>query len=211
MLKGKFITFEGIDGCGKGTQIKKLQEYLDLNNVQAYFTREPGGNKVAEKIRNILKDQENVDITPNCELLLFSASRTLLVETVIKPKLENGELVVCDRYVDSCTAYQGYGRDFDLENVYMLNSFATSGIMPDLTILLDLSPFEGLRRNASDVTKMDRFEAEGFLLQEKVRNGFLEIAKNNPERFLVIDATKTPDEIFEIILLELKQRGIVEC
>ncbi len=208
MKKGYFISFEGVDGCGKGTQIEKLKKVFEENGIDALFTREPGGNVVAEKIRTILHDPAN-DINDTAEMMLYASARSLVTEKDIVPALESGKVVVCDRFIDSSVTFQGYGRGLGADLVLSVNKIATRGLMPDLTILLDLDGAEGLARNRGCEGKLDRMEMEGVWLQNKVRAGYLELAQNDKQRFLVIDATKTREEIFEIIKEELKNRGVI--
>ncbi|MBQ9790443.1 MAG: dTMP kinase [Clostridia bacterium] len=210
MKRGYFISFEGVDGCGKGTQIEKLKAYFEEKKADVLYTREPGGNVVAEKIRTILHDPEN-EINDTAEMLLYAAARALVTETIIEPALESGKIVVCDRFIDSSVTFQGYGRGLGADLVLSVNKIATRGLMPDLTILLDLDGAAGLARNQGIEGKLDRMEMEGEWLQNKVRAGYLELAENDPERFLVIDATKTREEIFEIIKAEIEKRGVIEC
>ncbi len=189
-----FITFEGLDFSGKTTQAQLLVEKLralpetagDRNHV-VHFIREPGGTKISERIRAILLDKEHLEITDTAELLLFSASRSQLVSEVIIPALRKGETVVCDRYCDSTTAYQGYGRGLNLEAVRSVNRLATAGTDPDITFVVDIPVVEIERRKAKAVITFDRMESGGKEFYERVRNGYLEIAKNEPERLVVID------------------------
>ena len=208
MSKGYFITFEGVDGCGKGTQIEKLKVLFAEKQIDSLFTREPGGDKVAEKIRTLVHDPEN-SITDTSEMFLYAAARAQVTQNVILPALGEGKVVVADRFIDSSITFQGYGRGLGAEMVMSVNKIATSGLMPDLTILLDLDGTIGLSRNRNIEGKLDRMEMEGVWLQDRVRSGYLELAKLEPERFLVIDATKTREEIFDIIVDELDRRGVI--
>ena len=208
MNKGYFISFEGVDGCGKGTQIAKLKIFFEECGVDALFTREPGGDKVAEKIRTLLHDPQN-EITDTSEMLLYASARALVTENIIKPALDAGKVVVADRFIDSSITFQGYGRGLGPDLVLSVNKIATGGLMPDLTILLDLDGAAGLARNSGIEGKLDRMEMEGEWLQNKVRAGYLDLASKYPERFFVIDATKTRDEISDLIKQELQKRGVV--
>lgn len=209
--KGYFIVFEGIDGCGKGTQIKKLEGLFKDLGVDALFTREPGGVRLSEKIRELLLDKENDEMTDTCEMLLFAASRSMSVEKLIVPALEAGKVVVCDRFLDSSIAYQGGARGLGVEKVRNLNLVATNGLVPDLTILLDLDGQIGANRNQMMGGKDDRMESAGVAFQNKVRETYLENAKLDMSRYLIVDATKTREEIFDTIKSELVARGVIEC
>ena len=208
--KGYFIAFEGIDGCGKGTQIKNLEKLFNELGIDAMFTREPGGVRLSEKIRELLLDKENDEMSDTCEMLLFAASRSMSVEKLILPALENGKVVVCDRFVDSSIAYQGGARGLGVEKVRNLNLVATNGLVPDLTILLDLDGEIGANRNQMMGGKDDRMESAGVAFQNKVRATYLENAALEPDRYLIVDATKSREEIFDIIKSELKVRGVIE-
>ncbi len=203
-----FIVFEGIDGSGKGTQLKMLEEYLKRTNQPAVFTREPGGGKISEEIRGVIKDKENVSMTDICELLLFEAARNQHLHDTI---LNNpNKLVICDRFTDSSLAYQGYGRGIDIDVVSKLNSIATEGISPVCTVFLDVPASIGENRNSRLIDKLDRIEMAGNTFMEKVYIGYKNIIKDNPSRFLVVDGTQNPDKVFEQILSGLKQRGIIK-
>ena len=181
-----FITFEGTEGSGKSTQSRILYRKLCRHGVQAVLTAEPGGTPLGLRIRALLKGRQTVPIAPASELLLFNAARAQLVETVIRPSLLDGKVVICDRYVDSTIAYQGFGRALDLELVHTANTLATGGLRPDLTILLDLPPGIGLGRKNSE--RLDRFEVETLAFHERVRTGYLTAAACDPHRWLILDA-----------------------
>ena len=195
-MAGIFITFEGVEGAGKTTQIALLKEVLERDGFSVCLTREPGGDKVAEGVRNLLL---SCDMNPRAELLLFLASRAQNVAQVIRPALEAGRVVICDRYIDSSVAYQGVARGLGVEQVRTLNLFATGGLFPDITFLLDLSPEIGLARQQDK----NRMEAESLEFHQKVRQGFLEEASNYPNRFCVIPAElsveKLHNEIYRIV------------
>jgi len=191
-----FITFEGGEGCGKSLQSKMLYDRLCRQGVAAVLTYEPGGTPVGDEICRLLKWAEGMDITPLAELFLFNAARSQLVESVIKPELANGKVVICDRFDDSTTVYQGYARGLDLEIVKAINNTAKQGLKPQLTILLDLPVEEGFKRKNE---KQDRFEKEGAEFHQKVRRGYLELAAEEPQRFFIIDAAHDKDDIAEII------------
>ena len=192
-----FITFEGGEGCGKSLQSRMLYDRLRLESIPAVLTYEPGGTPVGDEICRLLKWAEDMNITPLSELLLFNAARSQLVEAVIKPGLEIGRVVICDRFTDSTIVYQGYGRGLDLKTVRAINDSATQDLRPELTILLDLSVEEGFHRKQA--SKQDRFEKEGAEFHQKVRRGYLELAAAEPERWLVIDAAQAKDKIAAII------------
>lgn len=198
MDRGLFITFEGIDGSGKSTQFNMLKEYLEQKGVDYIVVREPGGTTIGEKIREILLNKKNDKMVSRAELLLFEAARAQIVEEKIKPSLEAGTTVLCDRFFDSTIAYQGYARDLGLDRVMDLNMYATDGLEPDVTFLINVTPEEALRRRGVRGEADDRMEALGMGFQTKVANGYLEAAKRY-SRIKVIDGHRTPDEIFEDI------------
>lgn len=189
--QGLFITFEGADGCGKTTQIKLLDEYLRTKGYKTLLTREPGSKGLGEKLREILLNYDG-EVAPQCESFLFLADRAQHVNCIIKPAVENGVIVLCDRHTDSTVAYQGYGRGLDLEEIHHLNSIATGGLKPDLTIVFDVDVETSSARVGKE---KDRMESAGIEFFERVRNGFLEIAKSEPKRVKVIDSTQTIEEI----------------
>ncbi len=190
-----FITFEGLDFSGKTTQAKRLIEKLRLRGHTVHFLREPGGTKISERVREILLDKTFGEMTDAAELLLFSASRSQLVTEVILPALRRSEVVVCDRYFDSTTAYQGYGRMLDLEAVQLINRFATGGLDPDLTILIDISVDEIERRKAHAGLTFDRMESSGREFYERVRTGYHKLSTDQPRRFVRINGMAPADEV----------------
>ena len=194
---GLFITFEGGDGCGKSTQAKVLWKRLTKSGIAAELIHEPGSTALGIQIRRLLKKRRQDEISPKAELFLFAASRSQLVTEVIKPSLQAGKVVICDRFADSTTVYQGYGRRIDLTIIEEINKLATQDIKPDLTILLDIPPTKGLARK--QVKLQDRFEAEEIAFHNRIRDGFLKLASEETERWLVIDATLPKIEIDEII------------
>lgn len=198
MAKGVFITFEGIDGCGKSTQFEKVRGYFQETGRKFIVVREPGGTAVGEKIREILLDKKNDSMTSLAELLLYEAARAQITEEVIAPALAEGTSVLCDRFFDSTSAYQGYARGLGSELTDTLNKIATAGITPDITFLLDLDTETAYNRRHSRGEAEDRLEALGNSFQDKVRAGYLECA-GKYDRIKVIDATGTPDQIFEEI------------
>jgi dTMP kinase len=187
-----FITFEGGEGSGKSFQSNVLYKLLTRDEIPAIQTREPGGTPLGEEITKCLKWQTS-PISPLAELLLFNASRSHLVETVIKPALKEGKVVICDRFTDSTVVYQGFGRQLDMETIEKINDLATGGLKPDLTILMDILPGIGLARKRGQ--KRDRFEKESLSFHNKIRRGYLELAAREPERWLVIDAGKSKEDI----------------
>ncbi len=205
---GIFITFEGGEGCGKSTHIKTLFEKLESAGVECVLTREPGGTPLSEKIRELLLSaKEGCGMCPRTELLLFEAARSQHVEQTIKPALALGKTVVCDRFFDSTTAYQGAARKLELADVEWLNKFATQGLAPDLTIVLDIPVEEGLTRaKKRDADKSDRMGSEECAFYENVRNAFLKLAKANPERFAVVSAAGSKEETFAKIWEAVKQK-----
>ncbi len=196
MSKGLFITFEGGDGCGKTTQIKLLDEYLKNKGYKTLLTREPGSVGLGEKVREILLNYDG-EVSPVCESFLFLADRAQNVDCIIRPALEEGTIVICDRHTDSSVAYQGYGRGLDIDRINMLNNIATSGLKPDLTIVLDVDVETSQARVGSE---KDRMESAGIEFFERVRQGFLEIAKQEPDRVKVVDSTQSIQEIHQEIL-----------
>ncbi len=189
-----FITFEGPEGSGKTTQICNLAEYLRQKGFNVLHTREPGGTGIGDQIRSVLFDMQNKAMHPRAEILLFQASRAQLVEQVIRPYLQSGGVVLCDRYADSTLAYQGYGHQFDLDTLAEIVSFATGGLKPDLTLLLDLDVEEGLGRRAQGGgwNRLDAYELE---FHRRVRQGFLALARQEPHRWVRIDAAQPPDSV----------------
>ena len=198
-----FITFEGGEGCGKSVQAKALYKRLSQLAIPALLTHEPGGTPFGKRISRWLKWAEGTDMSPLSELLLFNASRTQLVTEVIQPSLESGIVVICDRYADSTTAYQGYGRGLDLEMVKTINKTATQELKPDLTVLLDLPVEVGLARKRAK--RQDRFEQEEIAFHQRVREGYLKLATSDPQRWLVIDATQPKEKIAQIIWQRVSQ------
>lgn len=198
-----FITFEGGEGSGKSVQAGALYRRLSRLAIPAVLTHEPGVTLLGRKIAHWLKWGQDMGISPTTELLLFNASRSQLVTEIIRPNLESGRVVVCDRYADSTTAYQSYGRGLDLAMVRAANNAATRGLTPDLTILLDMNIESGFERKRGQ--KQDRFERENVAFHRKVRDGYLKLAAEEPERWLVIDATQTKEEVAETIWQKVRQ------
>ena len=207
-MKGKFVTFEGCEGVGKSRQIKLLEEYLKNNGVNYYLTREPGGTEISEQIRKIILDGKNSAMTDECEALLYAAARVQLIKEEIMPRLLRGELVFCDRYVDSSLAYQGKARGLGYDFIKRINSFAFENFMPDLTVFLNLSPEMAFARKGG-ADSADRLEVSGIEFHDKVYQGYREIAGENPERFAVIDASGSKAETHAKIVAALKAKGII--
>ena len=206
--RGKFITFEGCEGCGKSTQVKLFNEYLTRENIPHIFTREPGGEKISEEIRRILLDANNKEMTDECEALLYAASRVQHLSDRVEPALSQGKLVVCDRYVDSSLAYQAYARGLGVDFVGKINAYALTNYRPDVTIFIDLTPEAAfLRKHGAD--ENDRLEQAGMAFHKKVYEGYKQLAANEPDRIVFIDGTQTPDEVFADVLKELQERGIL--
>lgn len=198
-----FITFEGGEGCGKSVQARALYKRLSQLVIPVVLTHEPGGTSLSRKLGRWLKWAQDTGISPLAELLLFNTSRTQLVDEVIRPNLEKGKVVICDRYADSTTAYQSYGRGLDLEMVKAINNVATQGLKPNLTVLLDISVDEGLARKKTK--RQDRFERENIAFHQRVREGYLKLAASDPGRWLVVDATQSRAKIEQIIWQRVSQ------
>lgn len=194
--RGLFITFEGIDGSGKSTQIRRLRDFLETNGHSVELIREPGGTAIGEKIRSLLLDKSNGEMSFETELLLYEATRTQIVNEKIVPSIRAGKVVVCDRFFDSTTAYQGYARGLDLSEINRLNRWATGGLEPDITFLMDLPVTEAMKRMVGRSGGSDRLEVEGSDFMEKVREGYLAILTRNP-RMILLDATDSADTIFQ--------------
>jgi dTMP kinase len=204
-----FITFEGPDGSGKSTQISLLVAYLRQQGYAVLCTREPGGTAIGDQIRQVLHDVANTEMAARAEILLYSASRAQLVEQVILPQLAKGVVVLCDRYADSTYAYQGYGRQLDLDTLRLITYFATQGLQPDLTIYLDVDVVEGLRRkaaaNASGQGEFNRMDRLALEFHQRVRAGYLEMANQEPGRWLIVDASAPVEEIYQAICARVRQ------
>lgn len=196
MEKGLFITFEGTDGCGKTTQIEMLKDYFEKQGRTVLLTREPGAKGLGTKLREILLNYDG-EVSPVCESFLFLADRAQHVDTIIKPTVARGEIVLCDRHTDSTVAYQGYGRELDIEQIKMLNNIATSGLKPDLTFIFDIDIDTAQKRVGKN---KDRMESAGIEFFKRVRNGYLEIAKQEPERVKVLDGSKSIETIHNELL-----------
>ncbi len=203
-----FITLEGPEGSGKSTQIKRLAKRLEALGYPVITTREPGGTPIGDQIRHVLVRMENKELQPRTEILLFLAARAQLVEQVIKPALQDGKIILCDRYGDSTLAYQGYGHGLELEQLRKMLDFATDHLKPDLTILLDLDVKTGLMRKKAE-DEWNRLDAYEVLFHERVREGYLQLAHEEPERWQIVDASQGIDavqeDLFQIILDAIKE------
>ncbi len=191
-----FITFEGGEGCGKSTQARLLLKKLEQQGIPTILTHEPGGTALGNEIRMLLKRKQGSSISPQAELFLFAASRVQLVAELVRPALQEGKVVICDRFTYSTIVYQGYGRGLDLATVGMVNTMATGNLRPDLTILLDMPSEQGLERRRSS---KDRFELEDLSFHHRVREGYLKMAAAEPDRWLPIDASLPKAKIAEVI------------
>jgi dTMP kinase len=199
-----FITLEGPEGSGKTSQIPPLVEYLREKGYTVFPTREPGGTSIGEQIRSVIHDLKNVEMHPHTETLLYQAARAQIVEEVIRPRLKAGEIVLSDRYFDSTIAYQGYGHQQDLEQVRALVKYATGGLVPDLTILLDIDVEAGLKRKTQNGAEWNRLDAYTLEFHHRVRKGYLEMVKAEPNRWVVVDAgmkwEKVQEDLRAVIL-----------
>ncbi len=202
MDRGLFITFEGIDGCGKTTQLNLLANYLKENGFEVVITREPGCKGIGEKIRSLLLNSKD-DVSSNCEAFLFLADRAQNIDNIVKPAVEKGAIVLCDRHTDSTIAYQGYGRGIDINHLKKLNTLATSDFLPDLTLVFDID-VETSQKRVGDVK--DRMESIGVDFYRKVRNGYLDIAINEPNRVKVINSKDSIENIFEQVKSLIKAK-----
>ncbi len=210
MNNKRFISFEGLDYSGKSTQITLLRDFLEKNGYQVYTMREPGGTSISEKIREILLDKKNRNMTERCEIFLYSAARVQLVEERILPLLNEGYFVVADRFVDSTTAYQGYGRQLDLQMVQSINQAATFGLLPSVTFYLRLLPEQMYERAPNSGRSPDRLETAGMEFYRRVFQGYEKLAENNPQRFVVIDATQSIEHIHQQIVEIVKKKILGE-
>lgn len=207
-MKGKFVTLEGCEGVGKSRQLKMLEDYLKANGIKYYLTREPGGTLVSEKIRTILLDKANVSMTDECEAMLYAASRIQLLREEVAPRLEAGELVICDRYVDSSLSYQGYARGLGVDFVERINHVALTEFAPDCTLFLDLTPEQAFKRKGG-VDGSDRLELSGLEFHNAVYNGYKELSKKYCDRFEVIDASGEKEQTHKKIINALIKKGII--
>ena len=206
-MRGKFITFEGCEGSGKSTQLRLLSEYLDKLGAEYVLTREPGGSEIAEQIRNIILNGKNTEMCDECEVLLYAAARVQHLKEKIAPALERGKLVICDRFVDSSLAYQGYARGLGAEYVANINSFALENFTPDLTLFLDISPAEAFKRKHGAAPD-DRMEQLGLDFHMKVYAGYKALAEVNP-RICAVNCLGTKEETQNNIRALLKMKGVI--
>ena len=207
--KGILISFEGSEGCGKSTQIRRIADRLEaIDHIDVVVTREPGGTDIGEEIRHLLMHSSNNSaMVPEAELLLFAASRAQLVRELILPNVKAGKMVLCDRFLDSTTVYQGVARQIGQDPVTQINDFAVGDIVPDLTVIVDVPAEVGLERIKHRISDMpDRMEEENVSFYAKVREGYLILARSLPDRFLVVDGTKMPQEVEEEIWQEIHAR-----
>ena len=201
-----FVTFEGSEGSGKSTQIELLAESLRGHDHAVVTTREPGGTSIGEQVRDCLHDIENTRMTAAAEVLLYSASRSQLVKEVIMPALAQGQIVLSDRYADSTLAYQGFGRQLDLETLVRITNFATGGLIPDMTLFLDVDVKAGLARRTVGQAEINRMDLQEIEFYERVRTGYLTLATQEPERWIIIDANRPVDEIQADIRSHMEKR-----
>jgi len=205
-----FITFEGPEGSGKTTQVKRLVEYLQDRGCAVLSVREPGGTSISEQIRDVLHSLANREMQPRTEILLYCAARAQLVGQVIRPHLQSGGLVLCDRYADSTLAYQGYGRGLDLPTLRMILDFATGGLRPDLTLYLDIDVGAGLKRKRTSGDEWNRMDDLEIEFHRRVRNGYLEMMAQEPARWVVVDAARDAEAIAGDIR-EIVEKRLVKC
>lgn len=203
-MKGKFITFEGCEGSGKSTQIALFKEYLDSKGIEYLFIREPGGTQISEKIRSIILDVNNSEMSDSAEALLYASARAQLIDEKILPALRSGKMVICDRYIDSSFAYQAYARGLGMEFIEKINSYAIDNCMPDYTVFLDISPKDAfIRKGGADVD--DRLEQSGMEFHQRVYEGYKKLAKKFPERFIEISSLGSIEDIRKQIISEIEK------
>lgn len=197
-MNGKLITFEGSEGSGKSTQAALVYDYLKSKKIPAVLLREPGGVKISENIRKLLLDVNNAAIGHECEVLLYMAARAQMVKEVLEPQLKSGSVILCDRFLDSTIAYQGYGNGTDIKIIDQIGLYATRGLTPDLTVLFDIQPEKGLNRAGQ---KKDRIESRSLEYHRRVRQGYLELSKQYPVRIKVVKVDAAKEEIFKRVKL----------
>ncbi len=205
-MRGKFITIEGPDGAGKTTQVRKITNYLDSIGYKVLVTREPGGTSLGERLREMVLTLKGESPVPEAEALIYAASRAQLVKKVINPALERGNIVLCDRFVDSSLAYQGWARGLGIQELTNINGWFLKDTWPDLTVILDVDPAQSLKRLRG---KKDRLEKETLAFHQRVREGFLKVHSMYPNRTTIVDASQCPEQVFETILFEIKKSGII--
>ena len=196
-MTGKFITFEGPEGSGKTSVIKGVTEFLTSEGLNILTTREPGGIKIAENIRNIILDKQNTEMNAHTEALLFAAARSQHFSEKIIPALNEGKIILCDRFIDSSLAYQGYARELGIDDVYQINQFAIGNKLPDLTIFIDVPPSVGLKRVFSNTRKVDRLDLETIEFHEKVYQGYMLLSEKFKDRFVIVDGTNPIETVIE--------------
>jgi dTMP kinase len=202
-MKGQFITFEGTEGSGKTTIIDNIEKELQRKGYKVLRTREPGGSKISEQIRNIILNVENTEMDIMTEALLYAASRRQHVNEVIKPHLENGYIILCDRYLDSSLAYQGYARGLGIKKIYELNQYATEGLQPDITFYIDVKPIIGMNRIAKNNRHQDRLDLEKISFHDLVYRGYEEVIKLFPDRIKIIPGVGEIKDVCDRVRLEL--------
>lgn len=206
-----FVTFEGPEGSGKTSQVRLLAEFLRAQGIAVLATREPGGTRIGDQIRACLHDVANREMTPEAEVLLYSASRAQLVAEVIRPALAAGQVVLCDRFFDSTMAYQGYGRSLNRQQLQQITQFATGGLVPHLTFLLDIDVTRGLARRIANAAEMNRLDLEQISFHERVRQGYHALAQADTARWLIVDADRHPEvvqaELRRLLLARLQEVG----
>jgi len=208
-MRGKFITIEGCEGAGKSKQLNLLSDYLKITNTDFIITREPGGSNISEKIRSIILDGKNTEMTCECEALLYAAARVQHLSDTVEPALKIGKLVICDRYIDSSFAYQGFARGLDINYIKNINSYAIEKYMPDLTLFLNISPEDAFKRKGGADTS-DRLEMCGLEFHNRVYKGYLKLLKEYPNRIKSIYSLGEKAETHANIIIALKEAGIIK-
>ena len=203
-MTGKFITFEGPDGSGKSTVIKAVEEFLQSEGYNILTTREPGGIRIAEDIRRVILSKENTMMSARAEALLYAASRAQHLAEKVQPALDEGKIILCDRFVDSSLAYQGYGRELGIDEVLSINKFAIGDVLPDLTIFIDIPPHIGLNRVQKSTRKLDRLDLETLEFHEKVYEGYKKVIEKFKDRFVIIDGENPVETVIEDTLQVIK-------
>ena len=201
-----FITFEGPDGSGKTTQVRLLTGWLREQGFEVVVTREPGGTDIGDQIRDVLHDPDNTAMDARTEILLYSASRAQHVAQLVRPALAAGKIIISDRYADSTLAYQGYGRELHLETLMTITLFATDGLLPDLTLYLDITPEEGLQRRQLGGDEWNRLDAEALEFHQQVRAGYVELIEQEPDRWVVVNAARSAEEVQTEIRAVVRER-----
>ena len=196
-LNGKFITFEGPEGSGKTSVIEGIKQYFDDNNIDYITTREPGGIRIAEDIRDIILNRENVEMDAHAEALLFAAARGQHLVEKVRPALQAGKIVICDRFIDSSLAYQGHARGLGIDEVFAINKFAIGDMLPDLTIFIDVPPKVGLKRVFDNIRKVDRLDLEDISFHEKVYEGYKILSERFHGRFKTVDGTNSKEQVIK--------------